>query len=854
MKSLIPMLVLLTACGGPDPRRPADDSAPPVVSCAGGEVMDGDACVPEACGVGTWGNLPIDGNTAYVDAAAGEGGDGSAGAPLASIQAGVDLAGGRGGGLVAVAAGTYVEVIAMGDDHKDVTLAGRCRELVTIDGSDGGKADAAVSIIGGRKTPAIGLEGVTVTGGRYAGTWLEHAAVSLRASDLRGNTLAGIVAVGATVTLDDVGIYDSQPDRTGAFGRGIDAESGTSLTATRSTVQYNTEIGVFAGSAGTVIELVDTDILDTSSSPDGSLGRGIEVEEGAALTATGCTIQGNATAGVLAGGATTTVDLVDTEILDTQPSSTGTLGDGLTAQDGAAVTATGCVVQGNTEGGVAARGVGTVVDLVDTEILDTSPLANGTLGRGIEVEDGAALTATGCTIQGNADVGVAATGAATTVDLQDSAVLDTSTNLAGEGGYGLQADDGAGLSATRCTLQENTEVGALSLGAGTRIDLVETAILDTSPSPDGRAGRGLEASDGATLTATGCTVQGNVDIGVAATGTGTTVELVDTGILDTSPRADGAGGRGLDVRGGAALTATGCTLRGNTELGVAAAESGTTVALIDTDVLDTHRGRSTGFAVGVLAQDGARLTLGASGISGTEGPALYVVAEAQVDADRMTITGNAFAGAVVLAGALTLTSSSITGTSSDVEWGGGIGVYVSDIGGASTLTLLDSTIGPHDYAAVWIDGSGSYDIEDNALSGSAGVNDHGTTIHGNAVFAENGVTAWDEDAETGLLLAANTFSGASEIGVLLDDASATLTGNAWSENGQDLRQQLCDGPDHVHGDVTGEDGAVTNDDAVPLTTEDLVGIPNPLVCPAANVLTSGIVFTTMYLPETATEP
>jgi hypothetical protein len=48
----------------------------------------------------------------------GASGDGSAASPLGSIQAGADLAGSRGGGLVAIAAGTYVENLELGEAHR----------------------------------------------------------------------------------------------------------------------------------------------------------------------------------------------------------------------------------------------------------------------------------------------------------------------------------------------------------------------------------------------------------------------------------------------------------------------------------------------------------------------------------------------------------------------------------------------------------------------------------------------------------------------------------------------------------------------------------------------------------------
>ncbi len=978
--------ILLFGCAdAPMTGRPKD----PARSCAGGEVLDGETCVPEACGVGTWGDLPVDAATVYVDVEAPGGGDGSEAAPLTSIQAGADLAAGRGGGLVAVAGGTYSEVIALGDDHGDVSVAGRCRDLVTIDGS-GGDDVAAVEIIGVGTKPGISIEGLTVSAGTFSGFWLQHAIVSLTSVDVRDNTALGIGASHATVTLDGVAVYGTTPDRHGDFGRGVevsdrasltatgcsieantvagvyadgagttvtlidtrvvdtspgpggawglglDVEGGASLAATRCTLQANTDTGVFATGAGTTVDLLDTEVLDTSPTPDGSFGRGVEVDDGATLTATGCTIRGNTDVGVVASGAETRLDLVDTQVLETIAGREGTLGGGIIAFGGMTLTATGGTIQGNTGVGISASGTGTVVDLVDTsvldtlarsdgtygrglsvfdgaaltarggtiggnteygvavtdpgttvdlsdtQILDTSPLPDGTLGcgliatlsaralatrctvqgnttagvfadsdgttvalvdtqvlstsgEGIRVQAGATLTATGCTVQGNSGTGVIAGMVGTTVDLVDTRILDTVPDPEGAGGRGIDAGDGASVSATGCTVQGNSEVGVAASNAGTVVHLMETDILDTAPIADGTLGYGLGVSAGAALTTDRCTLQGNTDCGVFADGEATTVDLVDTEVLDTSERPDGGGGRGVGIQNGAALTAEGCTIAGNTEVGVLVTRGGAKADLADTNILDTHRGRAMGFALGLSPQFGAVVFVSDAEISGTEGPGFYAASDASADLDGVLVTGNTFAGVVLLDASVTLTRAAITDTLPDMEWGGGLGVYTHDEWGPPALTLLESTIGPHDYAAVWLDGPGSYDIEGNQLSGGTGIDQGGHTLHGNAVFAENGVASWD--GTTGLLLADNALSGAAEIGVLLDGSSAQLESNSWSGNGTDVRQQDCDG-----------------EGVVPVTEDEALNIPSSLICPASNVITAyDLSFSSLYLPVSDTE-
>ena len=769
------MAFLLAACKGTASEPGPRDEEP--VGCATGEVLDGEVCVPVACGVGTWGNIAVDGATIYVSM--GGTGNGTEANPMGSIQAGVDAVGALGGGLVAVSGGIYFETIAMGDDHRNVTLAGRCRELVTIDGS-GGEEVPAIEVIGERlRRPEMGIAGVTVTGGRYVGVWVQGAEVSMTASDIRANLLVGVLITDADVTLDGVGVHGTQTNTNGEFGRGIDIEDGATLTARDCTVQGNTEYGVGVKDPGTAAFLDDVDVLETLPSPDGNFGYGVQVTDGGLLSATRCVVEGNTSIGVFAAHPGTTVDLLDTEILDTSASPEADNGYGILVLESAALAASGCTVRGSTAIGVHAQSPGTTVDLVDTEVLDTSPRLDGTGGRGIEVLSGAALTATGCIIKGNTDMGV------------------------------------------------------LAAGAETSAHLVGTQVRDTAPRSDGMGGRGIAVQDGATLLATGCTVQRNAEVGVYASNPRTTVDLVATEILDTLPRPDGTAGHGIEANDAAAVTATRCSVESNTEVGVAVSNAGTTVDLVDTQVLGTRRGRVTGFALGIIVQEEGRVQASDCEVSGTEGPGLYVTDRATAGLEHVLLGENRFDAAVVLDATLTITASRISDTLPDPEWGGGFGVYLTDHFGPPTLTLTDSTIGPHDYAAVWLDGQGTYDLHGNTLSGSEGTLLGSWPAHGNAVFAERGVTAWD--GANGLRLTDNSFDGATEIAVLLDGASASLTGNTWSDNGGDVWQQRCDGIVQLGEDEPDWDSDWT-------------------VCPDGNILTAyDVVFTSLYLPEVEPE-
>jgi len=732
-------LAWLVACQVPGGTTPA--SSPDSPPCASGQILDGASCVPESCGVGTWGSIEVDEATAFVDASVGPGGDGTAAAPFDTVTKGADEAGARGGGLVALAAGTYMENLVLGEQHDGVRIDGRCAEMVTLDGS-AGDVESATLRLEGRRGTEVEVSGVTVMGGRYGGAWVASGRLALRDSNAVRNVPIGVLAYGeeSQVDLDGVLILETQPDESGLFGRGIDVEDGARLSATLSTVQGNHDVGVYAYGDGTDLDLTDTLVLDTASSPDGTLGLGIQVRAGASLAATGCMLQGNRTIGVYSTDGGTTVVLADTTVLDTESSSNGTMGIGIVAQDGASLAATGCTVRGNREAGVFANGDGAAIALTDTLVLDTRLAPDGTFGFGIAVENGASLVATGCTVQGNHDAGVFASDDPTTVALTDTSVLDTGT-LA-----------------------------------------------------DGMFGRGISVQTGASLTATRCTVQGNHDIGVLAASDGTTVELTDTAVLDTASSPDGTGGRGIGAQNRASLAATRCTVRGNHDIGVFVSDDGTIVDLTDVLVDGTRRGPSTSSATGLHVQISGTVRATGLSVMHTEGPGLYVVSGGNLHCSDCAISENSFAGVVVEdRGNVSMTSSTIRENVSDSGEGGGIGIFAWDYLGAPVVVLDRTVVGPHPLAAVWLDGAGSYQLIGSEFHGSAPVVlENGIPVHGDAVVALNGVGAWDDSRTTGLLLSSSTVADAQGAGLLLHGSTATLDGNVWTANATDLVQQNCD--------------------------------------------------------------
>ncbi len=792
---------------------PAGDSGP---ACDSGQIDDDGECVPAACGSGTWGDLDLDKSTVYVDVAAAEGGNGSQDAPLSSIQAGLDAAGDAGGGMVAVAAGSYAETLELGYSHAGVHLAGRCQELVIIDASEGGSQTPGIHV--DAKSAEVGIWGVTVSGSRYVGVLVGSGTLTLRGSKVEGseylgivayqaglsaaalalescevweNGLAGVIVYGSSTsaTLLDSTIQGSAPGEGGEYGYGINVYDGASLEVEACQVWENASAGILAAGTGTSVTLLRTSFRDTQRNADG-IGHGIEVYGGANLEAEDCEVAGNAQTGVLAMDSGTTIRLRETSIQDTLPDENGFHGYGIQVGGGANLEAESCEVAGSRMAGVLAYDSGTTVALRDTAVRDTRPDGNGEFGFGILGETGASLEVEACELTENSAVGVLARDAGTTVALRETSIQGTLPDGNGEFGYGLQISEGASLEAESCAVSANTAAGVVAYDAGTAVALRDTNIQGTLPSEIWQCGFGVEVGDGATLAAESCEVAENTEMGLAVFGDGSSASLVETTIRDTKPNAKGGYGYGIEVGVGASLSAQSCVVEGNTALGVLAFEPDTTVVLRETRIASTGRGGVYTVGIGVVAQGAATVEATNIEVDANQGPGLFLAsAGSHLSCSSCTLRDNRFAGAVVVDGAsLSLAASSIEGTTEQENLGGGFGLYAEPWSGmVPSLTVTSSTIQHNPIAGVWLAGEGSYSLSDNAIHGGDGWTRETLTKCGDAVYARDGVRAWDGNA--GLLLQNNELLDGLGAGLFLDGASASLSGNRFADNAVDLIAQ-----------------------------------------------------------------
>ena len=813
--------VLLVACPAPE--------EPP--ACPVGEVEDIDTeeCVPEHCGADTWGLIERTGETVHVAPWGDDSWDGSEEWPYRTIQQGADEAGDAGGGLVAVAAGTYVENLELDQDHDGVEIAGRCAELVVIDGS--GAEEAGVRISRGE----LGLRNVTVAGGWrgievIASGFPASARLVARDLLLEGNHETGLLAMytGTSVDLEGATVRDTQPRPDGTFGGGIAVVEGASLVARDLLAEGNHDFGLIVLDAGTSVELVDSTIRNTQPLPTGASGRGIAVQDGASLVAGGLALEGNHDVGLFAADAGTSVDLENPTVRDTQPRPDGRGGWGISVQLGASLVARGLLLEGNHHISLVASQAGTSVDLEAATIRDTQPLVDGTFCGGIAVSAGASLAARSVLFEENRGGGLGATGLGTEVSLNDVTVRDTQPLPDGTFGRGINVQEGASLVAQDLLLERNHEIGLCAAGLGTTVSLEDATVRGTRPLPDGSFGRGIAVQEGASLQAFGLRVEGNHEIGVRAgdadttvilensavvdtlpapgepeslgvgawdgaslfarrllvegnhgyaglvvSGAGATVEIEDSTIRGTAAYADGSAGRGLAVQQGAALLGRGLLLESNGDIGLYATGAGTSVELDDLRVVGTRTPTNVAAGFGVVVQANATVAVLDLRVEDNEGPGLYVVNGGTLDAWDASLQRNGFAAAVVANGSLALHAGTVSGSTFHSGEGGGVGVFGWDLVGPPDIELDGVEFSDLPGPALYLRGPGRYVMR------GCDIQDTGTRpwLPG-GVLAVEGVQPWHEFYDTGyftgLLLEGNTFSDLSSDAVLLDSSSATL--------------------------------------------------------------------------------
>lgn len=386
---------------------------------------------------------------------------------------------------------------------------------------------------------------------------LDGAALSAQRLRVEDNLTAGITvaAAGSSADLLEVDIRRTQPAQDGTAGRGIQVEAGGAVFARDLDLSENHAQGIIVRGQGASADLRDTLIVGTRPTPDGQYGWGALVVDGAELVADGLVLESNHGIGLFVFRPGSAASLSGTVIRNTQPSPDGTGGRGINIQDGATLVASDLALEGNREIGIFAMEGGSTLELVDVTVRDTLPSLDGSPSAGVLLQMGATLDAEGLVLEGNASIGLAVTHEGTVAVLRDSFVRDTRSFVDGPGGRGISVQDGGRLTGHGLTLERNRDVGLFAADASTVVDVTDLQVRDTRPRGGDRFGIGIGGEGGPSFVIDGLLAEGNNDAGIALSGLGTSMDLHDATIRATRSAFDTAGGTGVTVQRGATLNA-----------------------------------------------------------------------------------------------------------------------------------------------------------------------------------------------------------------------------------------------------------------------------------------------------------
>jgi hypothetical protein len=457
------------------------------------------------CADGTWGDIPVDATTQYVDASyAGTApSDGSTSAPWKTIHEAVTAA--SSGAIVAVAAGTYAESVLI---KKPVRVWGRCPSKVAIDIPSGAGAFDVRAGASGAEIHGIAMHGdgigVLLSGSKDVivdHVWVhdttDHgvnlqrdfgdSSLTFTHSLIDRATEAAVFSAGCAVTVESSVVRATLPLSDHTSGRGVDVEFDHGVRATlvvrSSVVERNHEFGVFVKSSDATIE--STVVRDTQPQvKDNQYGIGIDLFTNdaalrASLTMRTSIVERNRSIGVYVGGSDATIET--TVVRDTQPeATTDAAGYGMqvAVEQGQRPTLSiaSSVFERNVEFGMLLDG--TDATITSSIVRDTALDAQvGAFGRGIHAQrdpftyERSNLTLRSSLISGSYDVGVMIVSSDLVADglwVRDS-LASPKDSLYGDGIAVFAEKDVASGTITDSRIEHSDRAGIASFGAALSI-------------------------------------------------------------------------------------------------------------------------------------------------------------------------------------------------------------------------------------------------------------------------------------------------------------------------------------------------------------------------------------------------
>jgi len=493
----------------------------------------------------------------------------------------------------------------------------------------------------------------------------------------------------------------------------------------------------------------------------------IVVVSNSEVTLRDLTVAGRGSGGLGVQGFQAEATVRDVVVRDLEPAEDAPVAVGIEVQTDAQLDARGVRVAGARGTGVRCADPASRMDLLDVVIEDTAEV--GGSGWGLMVNAGCMTVAERITVRRNVEIGIFVVAGGRLL-LTDSDVPDNLPNAAGEGGCGAVVTSNGVFSGEDVRFEGNQGVAAFFDGVGVSATLDGARIANTTAAPNGRLGGiGVVVQGGVFFQGTDVSIDDNGGHGMFVSGANVDADLSGVTIRGTRPTGGLETGRGLTVARGARVDASDLVIEDNTEVGLLVLSSDSEVHLDGGRVTGTTPG-PTALATAVVVQGGGVLTAEGFVAEANDGPGIYVPTNGEVHLTDATLADNAFAGAVVLGGTLTMDGGSVTGTTVHPSEDGGAGVFVS--GGTSEVALAGATFSDLVGPALYVRGPGDVTMTDCDVARA-----------GSFPSLPGGVLAREGAGDGGSLVVEGTaFSELGGDAIVLDRAAVTLRESASGPN------------------------------------------------------------------------
>ena len=635
------------------------------------------------------------------------------------------------------------------------------------------------------------MERMSVTESGWIGVRvLGGATLTATDCEIVDNEVCGVLVAESSATIRNCEIARTRPatrgDYIGEFGYGIRIQDGAQLEMSECEVAENTGYGIKIEN-GSEASLTSTRILDTASSPSGTTGDGIYLGTGE-LGGTGlhldtCTIQRNRRTGIRAFGTdeagSTTLHVVHSSITDTSTDDNGDCGGGIFVAKGVYLEMQHGSLERNACQGVFLQNESTSALLEQVTISENTVPTGYGFPAGAYVKDGS-MTLSSCTLSGNTR-GVVGRGETSYTQIIDSTINDSQVSDSDVGA--VLATLGALIEISGSTLIDNVDQGLWATGEGSWLQIEDSEILNMVSAIVGDSALAAVASDGGTVVAAGVEISGtcgasvlavnggsallsDVDIsgnlanvyggdpvacavcawagseleieasrltqnendGISIMDAGTTARIIDSTITWTGGSGERSGA-GLTAWNEALMEIESCTVENTMGVGISSL-FGARTTVNNTTVSSTLWDYDHTFALGVYAYGGSVLDATGLVVEDTQGPGLWAEDEGRLSCATCLVKDAEAAGAVArYGGILELEQTTIQGTSSNANTGGGLGVwaYQGDEE-ANTVDMTDVSVWGNSVGGLWFGGGGLFNVADCSIHGA----DH--RWYGDAVY------------------------------------------------------------------------------------------------------------------------